>query len=81
MFSRALPSLISMYVCICKAVSESRIRRAVGEGACTLRDLTRELGLGTCCGKCVPAAREVLSSALPEVSAPLMQAAARTRSV
>lgn len=70
-----------MYVCICKAVSESRIRRAVGEGACTLRDLTRELGVGTCCGKCVPTAREVLSTALPEVSASLTRAEAQARSL
>lgn len=53
-----------MYVCLCKAVSDSRIRRSVGEGACTVRDLAREHGLGTVCGKCVPTARELLSEAL-----------------
>jgi len=55
-----------MYVCICKAVSDTRIKRLVSEGACTLRDLARETALGSCCGKCVPAAREVLSAALSE---------------
>jgi len=29
-----------------------------------MRDLTRELGLGTCCGKCVPEARATLSASL-----------------
>jgi bacterioferritin-associated ferredoxin len=29
-----------------------------------MRDLTRELGLGACCGKCVPEARKVLSNVL-----------------
>ena len=53
-----------MYVCVCKAVTDSRIRRSVGEGACTIRDLARECGLGTGCGKCVPQARELLSQAL-----------------
>lgn len=53
-----------MIVCICKAVSDRRIRGLVAEGASSLRDLSRELGLGTCCGKCVPQAREVLSEAL-----------------
>jgi bacterioferritin-associated ferredoxin len=53
-----------MYVCVCKAVSDSRIKRLVKDGATTLRDLSRETALGTCCGKCVPAAREVLSEAL-----------------
>lgn len=54
-----------MYVCVCKAVSDKRIRRSISEGACTIRDLAREHGLGTVCGKCVPAARELLSSQLP----------------
>ena len=56
---------IAMFVCVCKAVSDKRIRAAVAEGrAISLRDLTRELAVGTCCGKCVPQAREVLDQAL-----------------
>ncbi|SHG78572.1 bacterioferritin-associated ferredoxin [Hydrocarboniphaga daqingensis] len=52
-----------MYVCVCKAVSDTRIKRMVCEGsATTLREVVRETGLGSCCGKCVPAARELLSS-------------------
>lgn len=52
-----------MYVCVCKAVSDTRIKRMVREGsATTLREVVRETGLGSCCGKCVPAARELLSS-------------------
>lgn len=53
-----------MIVCICKAVSDKAIRRAVGEGVSSLREISRETGLGTCCGKCVPQAREVLAEAL-----------------
>ena len=54
-----------MIVCVCKAVSDKHIRRAVNAGeVVSLRDLTREMGVGTCCGKCVPTAREVLGSAL-----------------
>ena len=53
-----------MIVCICKAVSDKRIRRAASEGIVSLRDLSRELGVGTCCGKCVPQAREILSQAV-----------------
>lgn len=50
-----------MYICVCKSVSDRRIRRAVEDGAViSLRDLSRELGVGTCCGKCVPAARALL---------------------
>lgn len=58
-----------MIVCICKAVSDKRIRRAASEGVVSLRELSRELGVGTCCGKCVPQAREVLSQAV--ASAPM----------
>ena len=53
-----------MIVCICKVVSDRHIRRLAGEGVSSLREVSRETGLGTCCGKCVPQAREVLSEAL-----------------
>jgi bacterioferritin-associated ferredoxin len=53
-----------MIVCVCKAVSERHIRAAVKDGATSLRDLTRELGLGTCCGKCLPEAKSALATSL-----------------
>lgn len=50
-----------MYICVCKAVSARTARRAIQEhGIVTLRELVRHTGLGTCCGTCVPAARELL---------------------
>ena len=59
-----------MIICVCKAVSDRHIRAAVNCGATSLRDLTRELGVGTCCGKCVPEARAILSSSLDARSQP-----------
>jgi bacterioferritin-associated ferredoxin len=53
-----------MIICICNAVSDRQIKSAVKNGAASLRDLTRELGVGTCCGKCVPEAKACLSAAL-----------------
>ena len=53
-----------MIICICKAVSDRHIRSAVRGGATSLRDLSRELGVGSCCGKCVPEARATLSESL-----------------
>lgn len=53
-----------MYICICSAVTDSCIREAVQKGACSLRDLRNELGVGSGCGKCVPQAYEVLSACL-----------------
>jgi bacterioferritin-associated ferredoxin len=57
-----------MIVCVCKAVSDRQIRSAVKGGATCLRDLTRELGLGTCCGKCLPEAKAALSQSLDACS-------------
>jgi bacterioferritin-associated ferredoxin len=53
-----------MIICVCKAISERHIRSAVKDGATSMRHLTRELGLGTCCGKCLPEARATLSASL-----------------
>jgi bacterioferritin-associated ferredoxin len=53
-----------MIVCVCKAVSDRHIKAAVKGGAACMRDITRELGVGTCCGKCVPAAKVALSASL-----------------
>jgi bacterioferritin-associated ferredoxin len=59
-----------MIVCVCKAVSERQIRAAVKGGANSLRDLTRELGVGTCCGKCLPEAKAALCSSLDACDSP-----------
>lgn len=63
-----------MYICVCKAVSDTRIRRLAREGVVTLRELVRETELGTCCGKCVPQAREVLQAALEQQPMPTVAA-------
>jgi bacterioferritin-associated ferredoxin len=53
-----------MIVCVCKAVSDRQIRQAAQSGITRLRDLTKELGVGTCCGKCLPEAQATLSACL-----------------
>ena len=55
-----------MIICVCKAVSDRHIRSAVKNGATSLRHLTRDLGVGTCCGKCVPEAKAALSASLDD---------------
>lgn len=64
----------AMYICVCKAVTDSRIRTAVKGGACSLRELTRDLGVGTGCGKCVPTAQQVLAEELMKGHMPLLSA-------
>jgi bacterioferritin-associated ferredoxin len=69
-----------MYICICKAVPESRIRKAVGDGATTLRDLRELTGLGTGCGKCVPQAYQYLRETLDQAHSPAAHHEVATRS-
>jgi bacterioferritin-associated ferredoxin len=65
-----------MIICVCKAVSDRHIRSAVKGGATSLRDLTRELGIGTCCGKCLPEAKATLFASLDSRSESSVLAAA-----
>lgn len=54
-----------MYVCLCKGVTCGAIRSAVNEqGIDNLRDLSRNLGVATQCGKCAHSARKILDEAL-----------------
>ncbi|MCP5421011.1 MAG: (2Fe-2S)-binding protein [Gammaproteobacteria bacterium] len=43
-----------MYICICKAVTDRQIHQAIQDGHVRMRDLRRELGVCTGCGKCAP---------------------------
>lgn len=42
-----------MYVCLCRGVTERALREAVAQGACSIPELARRLGLGTGCGRCL----------------------------
>lgn len=53
-----------MYVCICKAVTDRQIRRAVRGGVVTFERLQMALEVSTCCGRCEPFARSVLAEAV-----------------
>jgi bacterioferritin-associated ferredoxin len=55
-----------MIICVCKAVNDRAIRAAVADGHDTFDALQFELGVGTCCGKCVASACEVLCEARAE---------------
>jgi len=66
----------SMYVCLCKGITDGQIREAVHQGCDSLRDLRRELGVGGQCGKCARDAREVLRDTRAQASAQPYAAAA-----
>ncbi|MGP9831776.1 bacterioferritin-associated ferredoxin [Marinobacter sp. NSM] len=49
-----------MYVCLCHGVTDREIREAAEEGVSSMRQLGKQLGVGTQCGRCACAAREIL---------------------
>jgi bacterioferritin-associated ferredoxin len=49
-----------MYVCICRAVTDSQIRHAANNGASTLKDLRQSLGVASECGQCASCAKDCL---------------------
>lgn len=52
-----------MYVCLCKAVTDSDILEAVNGGVRTMRQLARQTGCSSNCGRCAVTAAEILGSA------------------
>mgnify|MGYP001258161263 CR=1 FL=1 len=60
-----------MYICICHAVTERQIHQAARDGARTLKDLRRDLGIASECGRCAGCANQCLHQArcsLPDAS-------------
>jgi len=55
-----------MYVCVCSAVTDSDIRKAVDEGVRNMKQLRRTTGCSNTCGCCREEAVEVLQAALAE---------------
>lgn len=49
-----------MYVCICKGITDHQIRAAINEGATSMRQLRRELGVASQCGKCRCLTKEIV---------------------
>ncbi len=53
-----------MYVCICNAITDREIRRAVDLGAASLPEVQCRLPVANCCGHCEDSAREVVAEQL-----------------
>ncbi len=64
-----------MYVCLCRAVTDSQILESIENGANSFREVRDELDLGTCCGRCVPEAREMIDQKLSEIASRISVAA------
>ena len=61
-----------MYICICNGVTDGQIREAAEQGARSVADLERCLGVAAGCGRCQPYAAELLQEVL--VPAPRQRA-------
>lgn len=57
-----------MYVCLCKGVTDSTIRRAVRHGIGDFRSLRQQTGVASQCGKCACTAREIFRDAQSELA-------------
>ena len=49
-----------MYICVCHGITDRQIRRVVEQGASSLGEVQMQLPVGACCGRCEPAARELI---------------------
>ena len=64
-----------MYVCLCRGIADQDIKDAIANGAETYREIRDQLDLGTCCGRCVPEARAIISEEVAQIAARLSVAA------
>ena len=49
-----------MYVCLCRGVSDRKVRKAISRGATTVEEIARTCGAGSGCGGCRPELQALL---------------------
>lgn len=64
-----------MYVCLCRGITDQDIKDAMQNGAQSYREVREMLDLGTCCGKCAPEAKALISDELAQIAARISVAA------
>ncbi|MFB2538103.1 MULTISPECIES: bacterioferritin-associated ferredoxin [unclassified Acinetobacter] len=64
-----------MYVCLCRGITDQDIKDAIAQGASSFREIREQLDLGTCCGRCAPEAKSIISEELAEIAARISVAA------
>lgn len=58
-----------MFVCLCHGITDKQIARAVREeGVGNMRDLRKQFGVGSQCGKCVQLAQQVIDNTIVDES-------------
>jgi len=62
-----------MYICVCKAVTDSQIQNAIDNGMDSRKALHQCLGVGSECGKCNRHVRELVNkNSVPSTAIPVM---------
>lgn len=64
-----------MYVCLCRGITDQDIKEALQNGAQNYREVREMLDLGTCCGRCAPEAKAIISAEIAEIAARISVAA------
>ncbi len=64
-----------MYVCLCRGITDQAIKDAIANGAESYREVRDLLDLGTCCGRCAPEAKMIISDEISQLAARLAVAA------
>ena len=57
-----------MYVCLCNAITNKTIRKAVTDGAGNMRELKKQLGVANQCGKCTQVAQQIIDQTILDSS-------------
>ena len=63
-----------MYICVCKAITDKQIKTAIENGYCSRRQLNKNLGVGSVCGKCSRDVKEMLDESRATASIMLLTA-------
>jgi bacterioferritin-associated ferredoxin len=53
-----------MYVCLCKGITDSQIKDAIYDGATSVRQLRKKLGVASQCGKCTSMTQQIVHDTL-----------------
>jgi len=53
-----------VYICLCKGITDTQIKRCINNGAKNIKQVRKELGVASQCCKCLPEARAIIDDAL-----------------
>ncbi|MFK7822549.1 MAG: bacterioferritin-associated ferredoxin [Oligoflexales bacterium] len=55
-----------MYVCLCNAVSDKQIKKAISDGASSVEEVQQVSNVGKNCGSCIFAVQEIIDREVGE---------------